>query len=350
MTADLRVLVVDDSATARTLLVAVLANALGVAVVGEAPGGAEGIRLAERLRPDVITMDIHMPGIDGIEATRQIMARVPTPIVIVTSANPGDVELSLEATAAGALIVLEKPVAPSTPAFVEQSARLVAMVKAMAEVKVVRRWEGPRITPTGEHRVTSRVPRFGAKIVAIAASTGGPAALKHILGRLPADFPAPVLLVQHIADGFTGGLVHWLGMDSNLEVRMAEQGESLRPGCMYVAPHRGHLTVAPAGQVVISSSAPVGGFRPSADRLFESVADVYGARAVAVILTGMGSDGVAGLEFVHRRQGFVVAQDAASSVVWGMPQQAIRRGLATAVLALPEIAPALQRLVTEEPA
>jgi two-component system chemotaxis response regulator CheB len=344
MSERIRVLVADDSPTARALLVGVLASDPGIEVVGEAHDGAEAIRLAERLRPDLITMDIHMPGVDGIGATRQIMARLPTPILIVTSANSQDVELSLDATAAGALLVVEKPGAPTSPRFPVQSRRLLSMVKAMAAVKVVRRWEAAA-RKSIEVRVPAP-PRVPAKVVAIAASTGGPAALKQILNALPSDFPVPMLLVQHIADGFTTGLVHWLGSESNVAVEVAEDGALPRPATLYVAPHNRHLALAAAGRLEISSSPAIGGFRPSADRLFESVGSACGARAVAVILTGMGVDGVSGLESVRRNRGYVIAQDEATSVVWGMPGEAARRGLVDVVLPLGDIAAALTRLVT----
>lgn len=342
-------MVADDSATARALLIAVLVTSADVVIVGEARNGIEAIALAERLRPDLITMDVQMPLLDGIEATRQIMARAPTPIVIVTAANPHDVELSLEATTAGALLVVEKPDSPMSPRFIAQSERLLSMVRAMAAVKVVRRWDSVRVPSTpAEFPAVPPIPRTAARVIAIAASTGGPAAVKHILQRLPGDFPAPLLLVQHIADGFTSGLVHWLGSDAKLNVKIAENGETPTAGTVFVAPPNRHLTVGPAGHLVISSDPAVGGFRPSADRMFASIANAHGSRAVAVILTGMGSDGVEGLRHVQSQRGYIVAQDEATSVVWGMPQQAIRAGLANLVLALGDIPGALKKLATQE--
>jgi two-component system chemotaxis response regulator CheB len=370
MPTPIRVVVAEDSSTHRALLLAILQSDPDVIVVGEARTGAEAVELARRLRPDVITMDIQMPVMDGLAATEAIMRQVPTPIVVVSSTQPADVDLSVAATGAGAVLVLEKPPGPHAPSFDEYRGRFLAMVKAMAQVKVVRRWtplsgravtDPHRATPpasrAGVHaNVRNGVPAVGhapvrisarARVVAIAASTGGPAALCRVLRELPRDFPAPLLVVQHIAAGFVDGLAHWLAGECRVRVKVAEHGERLTPATVYLAPDGRHLATA-GDTVVLSDAAVVGGFRPAATVLFAAVARSHGARAVAVILTGMGSDGVEGLGAVRGAGGHVIAQDEASSIVYGMPKEAVRAGVVGEVLPPEEIGERLIQLVSGE--
>lgn len=340
----IRVLVVEDSPTVRMLLVQMLQSEPGLRVVGEAADGFTAVELAESLAPDLITMDVQMPGQNGLEATRQIMNVAPTPIIVISTAyNQDAVALSLDATRAGALMVLPKPDAPDSPHFDEQRTQLVRMARAMAQVKVVRRWE-PRVAPP---RAAPPHPSRGGsvRLVAIACSTGGPAALRQILHTLPANFPVPIAVVQHIARGFTTGLTGWLdGARDGPRVKVAEHGEALQPGRVYLAPDDRHLGFGRDGHAQLSDAAPVGGFRPSATHLFESAAAVYGARAVGVILTGMGSDGVAGLVDLRAAGGRVIAQDEASSVVYGMAAEAVKAGAVSETLPLDAIAPRLVEL------
>lgn len=345
----IRVLVAEDSPTARALLVAMLESDPQIVVVAEASDGAEAVTLAEALRPDLVTMDVHMPRLDGLEATREIMIRAPAPIMIVTAHDPNDVALSLDATAAGAVMVIEKPVAPSAAAFAEQRDYLVGMAKAMSQVRVVRRWAPKQPRPMTPARAVPRTADHPAvDVVAIAASTGGPAALLQLLRELPRDFPTPVLLVQHIAYGFTPGFAQWLGAGCRVDVRVASDGERLAAGTVYVAPDGAHLGVDAQRSARLSAAPPVGGFRPSATHLFESVTRVYGARTAAVILTGMGADGVEGLRAVRRARGIVFAQDEASCVVYGMPREAILAGLVDAVLPPDRIGDRLTQMTSRE--
>ena len=339
----LRVLVAEDSVTARELLVAILRTDSDIVVVGEAKNGAEAVALTKELKPDVVTMDIRMPTMDGFEATRQIMVEAPTPIVIVSGTVDGrDVETSLHALRAGALTVMPKPPGPDDVEFDDACRHLVRTIKAMAAVKVVRRWPERRrhwrASPTAELRARPR-------IVVMAASTGGPAALARILSDLPPDFDLPVVVVQHIATGFVEGFATWLNTLASLPVRVARNGDALRPGSVLVAPDDAHLTVAGRCTVAVSHAAPVGGFRPSGSVLFESAAHVFGSAAVAVILTGMGEDGVAGLHAVRRAGGRIIAQDEETSVVFGMPGAAVAGGLPDMVLPLDAIPSCLQDLV-----
>jgi two-component system chemotaxis response regulator CheB len=329
--------------------------------VGQAVNGRDAVEMAERLLPDLVTMDVQMPVMDGLEATKQIMVRSPRPIIIVSStARDDEVELSLDATRAGALMVLPKPEGPHSPAFASDRRQIVSMARAMSQVKVVRRHgsmsPGPRPTPSSSNASTmTAAPRptksnGGIRLVAIAASTGGPAALKTILTELPRTFPVPILVVQHIARGFTSGLAHWLGGDTRLDVRLAELGEPALPGVVYIAPDDRHIGCRVDGsdsiRIVLDNAAAEGAFRPSASYLFRSVAQSLGAGALSVILTGMGDDGIAGLRVAKAAGGRIIAQDEASSVIYGMPREAARAGVVDAVVGLNGIARRLVELTT----
>ncbi|MEW5847814.1 MAG: chemotaxis-specific protein-glutamate methyltransferase CheB [Myxococcota bacterium] len=340
----IRTLVAEDSLTTRELLVAVLRSDPQVDVVGEAANGVEALEMTRKLRPDVVTMDIRMPLLDGFEATRQIMVEAPTPIVIVSaSIDVRDVEVSMHALRAGALALLPTPSGPGSPAFEEQAKHFLETVKLMSQVKVVRRW--PR------HRASASAPSpvpAGARpqVVAVGASTGGPAALARIISELPGDFPVPLLAVQHIARGFMDGFAAWLNAAGALKVKIGEDGEPLQPRTVYLAPDDAHLGVSPDRvSITVSRAASVGGFRPSASYLFASVARAFGPSAVAVILTGMGNDGIEGLRAVHAGGGRVLAQDEETSVVFGMPGAAAAAGVVDVVLPLGAIAFRLLELV-----
>jgi len=338
-----RVVVAEDSPTARALLVAMLKSDPTFEVVGEASDGVEAIEMVKALRPDVVTMDIQMPGLDGFEATKQLMIEAPTPIVIISSLDVASVEVSIAALAAGALAVLPKPVGVTAPDFPRVSRHLLQTVRAMSEVKLVRRWP-PVPAYKGLEPGTATVapvdPSFAC--IAIAASTGGPAAIHRLLKALDkGPKPPPILIVQHISHGFAAGMASWLDQSTSLDVRLASAGERLEPGRVYLAPDDVHLGVSTRGTVALASSAPQMGFRPSGSHLFESAGRALGKNATGVILTGMGSDGVEGLRVLHRLGGHVVAQDEATSDVYGMPHAAAQAGVVDTVLPLDNIAPYL---------
>jgi two-component system, chemotaxis family, protein-glutamate methylesterase/glutaminase len=355
----IRVVLADDSATARELLRAVLEQDGDIRVVAEAHDGIEAVALVERHRPALVVMDVHMPRADGLAATKEIMTRAPTPIVIVSAVTRRDVDLSLRATEAGALLALPKPGEPGSARFADAAAELRAMVRAMAQVKVVRRWSpttlATRAPATGapasllsDRRPADRRPAGPADAVALAASTGGPAAVHRILLELPPTFAAPILIVQHIAAGFAAGFADWLDANCALPVKLAEHNEPLRRGVVYVAPDDVHLGVTSQRRVELVATPPIGRFRPSASFLFESAGRVYGRRLVAAILTGMGSDGAAGLAAAHADGAYVLAQDEASSVIYGMAQAAVASGVVDAVLPLERIASRLLDLTVRE--
>lgn len=343
----LRVLIAEDSATTRDLLTALLQSDDDIRVVGAAKNGVEAVAMTHELRPDVVTMDIRMPLMDGFEATKRIMVEVPTPIVIVSaSVDVREVEVSMHALRVGALTVLPKPNGPGMPDFDDVRTHFLSTVKAMASVRVVRHWPYPSTCERAA--VPAREPdrnRAGARVVAIAASTGGPAALCQLLAELPGDFSAPILIVQHIARGFVAGFASWLDANVPLRAKVAEPGEVLAARTIYIAPDDRHLGVANAGMLLISSAAAIDGFRPSASFLFESVAKVFGRTALGVVLTGMGQDGLEGLRDVREAGGQIFAQDETSSIVFGMPGAVVAAGLADATLPLNGMAARITRAV-----
>ncbi len=343
----IRVLVVEDSPTVAQLLISMLESDPGLCVVGHARDGREAVLEAQRLRPDLITMDVNMPVLDGLAATKEIMTVAPTPIIVVSSAaNQSSVDLSLDAMAAGALMVLPKPDGPAGSDFESEREQLVNMARAMSQVKVVRRW--PQRTSAAALAGGSARPvrQKGDRpcMVLIGCSTGGPAALRELFSVLPASFPLPVAVVQHIARGFVGGLARWLDSGSQLRVRVARDGDVLKAGTVYLAPDDRHLEIGRDGRVHLASSMPVGGFRPSISRMFESAAESVGAGAVGVLLTGMGNDGVSGMAALRDAGSPLLVQDEESSVVFGMAQEAIRAGLPDAVLPISGIASRLAEL------
>jgi two-component system chemotaxis response regulator CheB len=344
----IRVLLVDDSATDRALLGEIFRRDADVLVVGEARDGVEAAALTQRLSPQVVVMDLHMPRMDGLTATKEIMTSSPTPIVIVTgSLRANETEAAMHALRAGALAVLRKPPGPAAADFEEAAKSFLTTIKSMAEVKVVRRWRSaaPSAVPSRQGLPRPVEAGFALRLVCVAASTGGPEALQHLFVELPGDFAAPILVVQHITPGFTAGLAAWLNSVCDLRVKIADNGEVLAAHTVYLAPDDRHLTVGRPGHILLSQAPPVGGFRPSATPLFESAARLYGPATAAVILTGMGDDGVEGLRAVHQAGGRIFAQDEKSCVVFGMPGAAVAEGLADLVLPPDAIAARLLHLV-----
>ena len=346
----IQVLLAEDSAVTRDYLAWLLQEDRDIRVVGAARDGAEALAEAGRLRPDVILMDVHMPRLNGYEATRRIMETIPQPIVMMSASLDGDGhEMTFEALKAGALTVVEKPPGPGQSGQAEAARKLVETVKLMAEVKVVRRRrERERPRPSAPASLAARGRR--SRVVALGASTGGPQAVAKILGKLPPDPEAPILVVQHIAPGFTPGMVEWLNHGtSRLPVRLGENGLMACPGTVYIAPEQAQMGIGGDGRIRLTREAADGEFCPSVSHLFETVAETYGRSGMGVLLTGMGRDGADGLKKIRDAGGITIAQDEQTSVIFGMPREAIRLGAAEFVLALDHIPQAILSLTSRRP-
>jgi two-component system chemotaxis response regulator CheB len=340
-----RVLVVEDSLTVRQRLCEVLSSDPQIELVGEATDGKEAIELCRRLRPDVVTIDMIMPVMSGLAATEYIMAHCPTPILVVSSSfNRGELFKTYDALAAGAVDVLEKPRGNEPDGVWERA--LIAQVKLVARISVVTH---PRLRLAALNRPSmshvTAVPEGRAAVVAIGASTGGPGAIVEVLRGLPEAFRLPILLVLHINEPFGASFADWLDGQTTRRVAFPRDGDSVAAagGRVVMAPPGRHLVVRD-GRLRLTLDPERHSCRPSVDLLFESVAREFGRTAVAVLLTGMGRDGAAGLLGIRRAGGLTIAQDEATSVVYGMPREAVMLGAAECVLALKEIGPALGAL------
>lgn len=350
----IRVLVVEDSPVARELLVYILGSDPEIQVIGTANDGEEAVEAVMRKKPDVITMDIHMPIMNGLVATRRIMETHPVPIVIVSgSRNVKEVETTFQAMEAGALAVVEKPKGIGHPDYEATAKELIQTVKLMSEVKVVRRW--PRYRSDAEAPVFSRPEGADIKrireeigIIAIGASTGGPVVIQTILSSLPKDFPVPLLIVQHMTAGFVKGMAAWIGQSSGFPMHVASNGEYILPGHAYIAPDGFHMGIENGNRIALGTDGPESGLRPSVSYLFRSVANVYGRHAVGVLLTGMGKDGAEELKMMKDKGAITIVQDENSSVIFGMPKAAIELDAATYVLSSDRIAAALTSLTNNK--
>jgi two-component system chemotaxis response regulator CheB len=350
----IRVVIVEDSATIRGRLTEIMTADAGIDLVGVAANGKEGIELCERLRPDVVTMDMMLPLMSGLAATEYIMAHCPTPILIVSSStNRGEIFKTYEALAAGAVDVLEKPFGDEPEG--DWEGRLLSAVKMASRIRVITHPRG-RLAPLGDRLPTApsvrRGPRSSLKVAAIGASTGGPGAIVSVLRSIPSDFYLPILLVLHIHELFAPAFAEWLDGQTEFRAAFARDGEpvALHAGRVVMAPADRHMIVR-NGRLVLTSDPPRHSCRPSVDTLFESVAREYGSEAAAAILTGMGRDGAAGLLEIRRAGGLTIAQDEATCVVYGMPREAVLLGAASRVLPLQEIGPAFaEALVQREEA
>lgn len=339
----IRVLIVEDSPVVRLLLEHIVSGDPELEVAGSVATGEEAVKAVHELSPDVVSMDIRLPGIDGFEATRRIMSEKPTPVVVISaSVEAEDLKITMNALRAGALAVVEKPVGTTSEEYDRLAGRVRTQLKIMSEVRVIRQRShrpGSVETPAPVPPVMNWLPGSGARdlrLLALGASTGGPQALAQVLGKLPATFPLPVLVVQHMTPSFLEGFAHWLDSVTSLSVSLAKEAERPVPGHVYVAPPDRHLLYQ-AGILRLDASAPVSGQRPAATMLFRSVARSLGRHGLGVLLTGMGDDGAQGLLELRQAGGYTLAEDASTAIVYGMPAAAAQLGAVEEQLPLPRI-------------
>lgn len=344
----IKILIVDDSETEMAILKYIFESEKDIKIVGYARNGQEAVKLANLLKPNLITMDVLMPIMDGIEATRTIMSQNPIPIVVIsTKTNDDTLKIAFQALEAGALSVLQKPININSPNFKNERRRIIDAVRSMAEIKVVKK----RFHTASKKQNT--VPNIDVsyrnyELLAIGTSVGGPQALNIILSKLSADFPIPVVVVQHMSLGFIEGFTKWLNANAALTIKIAENQEVLKNGVVYFAPDNYHLVINRLNKDLIAKLVkmePVSGFCPSITVLLSSVAKTCGKNAIGVLLTGMGSDGAQGLLELKNAKAHTFIQDSKSSIVFGMAGIAQSLGAVDKVIELDQIANYLTNLV-----
>lgn len=383
MSHPIRVVVVDDSAVMRRVITGLIEQDPAIQVIGVARNGREAIDLVMELRPDIVTMDVRMPIMDGLATTEHLMAYCPTPILVVTaSLARHDVDITFRMLAAGALEIFEKPSGADPRSLERAGHALIRRIKVLARVKVVTHLRGRRKPATAvEAPGANDIARRGDKLarrrdetmdshhakshptaaparqlagagtpdfslVVIGASTGGPRIVNQLLASLPGNLPAAILVIQHIAAGFSTGMVDWLAHASTLPVALAREGQPIRPGEVLVAPDQHDLLITRELSIHLSES-PLLIQRPSIDISMQAAAEVFGSRAIGVLLTGMGRDGAFGMLAIKRANGHTIAQDEATSTIFGMPRAAIQLGAAIEVLPASRIAGRLAELFKE---
>lgn len=335
----IRVLVVDDSGLVRDLIRAILGSEPDITIIGEASNGMDAFQKVVALKPDIVTMDIEMPVLGGLEAIEKIMAEHPVPILVITAQT--GVRTAFAAVSKGALDVIEKP-----DISLENVRKLISKVKLLAKVDICAHLSAmgkrPHLSATRSAK-TDAAGSVSGRIVAVASSTGGPQSIYKFLSMLPAAFPLPILITQHIAEGFTQGMVDWLSGGTPLKVLVAANGVRVQPGTVYVNP--AEYSMKMSGQSIALSEPDARlVYHPSCDTMLKSVAAVFRERAIGLIMSGMGSDGVEGMRLIKAGGGATLAQDAKSSVVYGMNKLAVEKGYVDKVLPLADIAAALIRL------
>jgi two-component system chemotaxis response regulator CheB len=343
------VLIADDSALVREVLRDIVDSEPDMQVIGEASDGKDAVEKARVLQPDLITMDVLMPGMDGLAAIEEIMAHYPTPILVFSSAvNVKEMDIAFQAISRGALDVMGKPSDIMSANYETVRQDLLAKIRLLSRIRVIAHVRGKKRVETPKPKKASlpapAQDKIKRQVVAFGASTGGPRALVEIFRELPANIRTPLLIVQHIAPSFAEGMAEWLTREARLKITIATDGQMLRAGEAYLAPTDQHLVVE-KNRIHLSQEDPVNACRPSVDVLFDSVANYYGDSSVAVLLTGMGRDGAEGMKKIHDLKGYTIVQDESTSVIFGMPKAAIDAGAVDEVLPLAEIPAAILRVL-----
>lgn len=335
----IKVLVVDDSSLSRAVIISIISDCPEIEVIGEAENGKRAINMVKQMKPDLVTMDLEMPSVGGLDAIKQIMAADAVPILVIT--GRGSSEDAFKALSSGALEVMEKA------AIKENSEELLEKIKLLAKIKVIRHVEIRGLEQT-KKIVVQRIQRKAVsceKVIAIASSTGGPKTLSILLAELPKNLPYSVVIAQHMTDGFIHGLVEWLNNVSGLTVKEGVDLEVLTPGTVYLSPTEKHMIVDKRQSLGFIERKEKDIYSPSCNILLSSVANVFGADAMGIILTGMGDDGVSGIKEIKNSGGVSIAQDEASCVVFGMPKVAIESGCIDKVLSISEINDEIERFL-----
>jgi two-component system chemotaxis response regulator CheB len=343
----IRLLVVDDSSLGAELISELCSSDSDINVIAWAKNGKEALEKAMELKPDLITMDIHMPVMDGLEATKRIMAFCPTPILILTSSYDSEKtqlpesSLSFKALFFGALDVITKPSLKEKGVENKTIKDFIEKIKLLSRIKVVRHplasIEKTKSLSRMKMDVMDQDAQEVQRVVGIAASTGGPPAILEILKSMPQELSAAILIVQHISPGFTEGFVKWLDEQTPVKVKVGEHLESLKSGTVYVAPTGHHMSLNQSRKICLSDEPPVDGQIPSGTLLLKSIAEVYGVRSLGIVLTGMGKDGAQGLKAIRDAGGFTIAQDEQTSAIYGMPRSAAELGAAEEIMPLEKI-------------
>ena len=349
----IRVLLVDDSPVAITILKRMLSLSTDISVAGAAENGREALDLIPKVRPDVICTDLHMPVMDGLEFTREVMSSHPLPILLVSISGREDSLSAFKVMEAGAVDIFPKPTGDSPLDFEKNARELIMKIRILSGVHVFRRPQPSPESGMGTSGLTEvgtrfQIPTSRISIIVIGASTGGPEALRAIFSQMPRDFPLPVVCIQHIAEGFLGGLVEWLSSQCTAKVRIATPGEPPVSGVIYFPREGMHLRVGGDGRFIYSAEPPLDGHRPSITITMESLACYYGNGVLSVLLTGMGRDGAVGMRAIAQAGGITIAQDEQSSVVFGMPKHAIELKAAGYVLPLENIARVIASLANDQ--
>jgi len=354
----LRVLIVDDSSVMRKVLHGIIADDPQMEIVGHAKDGREAISMAESLKPDVITMDLNMPHMDGLQAIEHIMCQSPRPIVVVSSESREGAASALIALELGAIDFVSKPSGGLDFDMKSVAADLNRKLKTAAKVRVIRTAARPKHRSLGVQHTAGRAEtsnegsdgnatggRF--PIVVIAASTGGPATVMHLATAFPANFPAAVVLVQHMPWNFTSQYAMQLAEVTEIEVKEAQANETLRGSILYVCPGSHHLRISSLGRIVLDEGPRISGYLPCADVTMETAAKWAGHMTIGIVLTGMGNDGAQGAQAIRAAGGIVIAQDEATSVIFGMPAEAIKTGAVNQVLPLDQIFPVTEKHILQ---